>query len=119
VAIIIDSLLLGVVGGILGLILFGAGRLVFGFAIGLAYYGYCNGVVGQTVGKMALRIRVVDRTTGQPIGLGRGVVRYFIYVILFAACLIPGIINGLSPLWDNLRQAWHDKAVNSLVVDAD
>jgi uncharacterized RDD family membrane protein YckC len=118
VAVIIDALILGVAGGILGAILVGAGRLVFGFAVGLAYYGYLNGVVGQTVGKMALRIRVVDRATGQPIGLGRGLLRYVVYFVLFAACLIPGIINGLSPLWDNLRQAWHDKAVNSLVVDA-
>lgn len=135
VAIIIDSLILIVVASILGSIFFGAtrvttttsggfsidrsnltGRWLLDFGIGLMYYGYLNGVIGQTIGKMALRIRVVDRTSGQAIGFGRGVVRYFVYSVLFALCLLPGIINCLSPLWDRMRQAWHDKAVGSLVV---
>ncbi len=134
VAIVLDTLILIVVAAILGAIFFGrarvannanrlgfgnrflTGRSLLGLGIGLAYYGYLNGVVGQTIGKMALRIRVVDATTGRPIGIGRGMLRYFIYAALFALCLVPGVLNALAPLWDRMRQAWHDKAVNSLVV---
>jgi uncharacterized RDD family membrane protein YckC len=133
-AIILDSLILGAAGLILGAIFFGSrmttssnGSLTLGrgyfvdrylldLGIGLLYYGYFNGVVGQTIGKMALRIRVVDESSGRPIGVGRGMLRYFIYAVLFFACLIPGIVSVLSPLWDPMRQAWHDKVAHSLVV---
>ncbi len=71
---------------------------------------------GASVGKMALRIQVRDADTGGPIGFGRAAVRRLIYQALLDAFVIPGVINGLSPLWDRRRQAWHDKAVNSVVV---
>lgn len=71
---------------------------------------------GQSVGKMAIRIRVADGTTGGPIGPGRAAMRRVVYVALLWICFVPGVLNGLSPLWDRRRQAWHDKAVNSLVV---
>jgi len=28
------------------------------------------------------------------------------------------ILNYLAPLWDDRNQAWHDKIVNTLVVEA-
>jgi uncharacterized RDD family membrane protein YckC len=77
-----------------------------------------GGPNGQTIGKKLLNIRVRDANAGGPIGVGRAFVRYLIQSLLFAACLIPGIINSLSPLWDSRRQAWHDKVGNSVVVDA-
>jgi uncharacterized RDD family membrane protein YckC len=77
-----------------------------------------GGPHGATVGKMALRIRVGDAATGEPLGFGRAAVRRFVYQILFLPFGLPGLINGLSPLWDPRRQAWHDKAVGSLVVNA-
>jgi len=88
----------------------------------VAYYGLLNGSDrGQTVGKMALGIRVRDANGGGPIGVGRGAVR-----ALVAA--LPGqipflgfiwiLLDNLWPLWDPNRQALHDKAANSVVVDA-
>jgi uncharacterized RDD family membrane protein YckC len=38
--------------------------------------------------------------------------------VLFLACLVPGIIDALLPLWDPKRQSWHDKAVGTVVFDA-
>ena len=73
---------------------------------------------GATVGKMAMLIQVRDAATGGPIGFPRAFGRRFIFLILFQLLFLPGAINGLSPLWDARRQAWHDKAVNSVVVDA-
>ncbi len=73
---------------------------------------------GASVGKMALRIQVRDADTGGPIGFGRAALRRFIYQILFFPFGIPGLINGLSPLWDRRKQAWHDKAVKTVVVNS-
>jgi len=77
-----------------------------------------NGLTGQTLGKMALHIRVVDATTGAPIGVPRAMLRYLVYALLWIACVIPGLVNVLSPLWDPRNQAWHDKAARSVVVRA-
>jgi len=39
-------------------------------------------------------------------------------VQLFSILLvIPYVIDNLSPLWDARHQAWHDKVVNSVVVE--
>ena len=77
-----------------------------------------GGPHGASVGKMALRIRVGDAETGEPIGFARAALRRFVYQILFLPFGILGIINCLSPLWDPRRQAWHDKAVRSVVVNS-
>jgi uncharacterized RDD family membrane protein YckC len=126
VAIIIDSAIvwipMQIVIAILGLNdSFGAS--VFGsllvLAVSVLYLGLLNGgEKGQTVGKMAMSIQVRHAETGGPLGEGPGILRAVIYDGLFYLCAIPGIINGLSPLWDSRRQAWHDKAVSSVVVDA-
>ncbi|MGH9095828.1 MAG: RDD family protein, partial [Acidimicrobiales bacterium] len=136
VAIIIDSIMLGVVFAILRAIFGGANTIVFNsngtttvhtghlivaeiieFVLTLAYFGILDGgQKGQTLGKMALGIATRDINTGGPIGTPRAALRRFIYSLLFALLLIPGLINVLSPLWDQRRQAWHDKAVSSDVI---
>lgn len=77
-----------------------------------------GGPRGQTVGKRVAGIKVVDAVEGGVIGPGRAAVRRLLYNAFFVMFVIPGVINVLSPLWDPRRQAWHDKAVNSLVVKA-
>ena len=67
---------------------------------------------GQTVGKRALRIRVIDFGTGGPIGYGRAAIRY-------VGSLISGWICYLGyvwMLWDREKQTWADKMANSVVV---
>ncbi|MFN2506641.1 MAG: RDD family protein, partial [Acidimicrobiales bacterium] len=96
---------------------FGASSAI-SLVIGLLYSGLLEGSArGQSVGKMALGIQVRDADSGGPIGFGKAVLRRLVYNLLFYALAIPGIINVLSPLWDARKQAWHDKAVNSLVVN--
>lgn len=89
-ALFIDTLLLGVTGLALGLFLEsvfvqmgGWGRLV-GFSIALVYFGVMNSSIagGQTLGKKALKIRVVD-FNNSPISLGKSILRYFILAIPF------------------------------------
>jgi uncharacterized RDD family membrane protein YckC len=84
---------------------------VLGFIAGLVYWAKLDGN-SATVGKKAVGIRVVDRTTGQPIGTGRGVGRFF-------ARYLSGFLCGLGylwMLWDDESQTWHDKIVSSVVV---
>jgi uncharacterized RDD family membrane protein YckC len=136
VAIIIDGVILGIAFQILSVIFGGsrtvtynsngttavhAGTLIVAelieIAIALVYFGLLDGSAkGQTVGKMAMGIATRDINNGGPIGVGRAVLRRFIYSILWLPLLIPGIINGLSPLWDARRQAWHDKVASSDVI---
>lgn len=85
------------------------------FVAGVVYYAYFNGKTGQTIGKKAVGIAVVDRYTGAPIGVGRAVGRYF-------GAILSGIVCGLGYLWaawDDEKQTWHDKMVNSVVVRRD
>ena len=90
------------------------------FIVPTVYYAVLNGSDrGQTVGKMVLKIQVRDASNGGPIGVGRGFVRSLVTQALsFFTCGIGGILDGLWPLWDQRRQALHDKVANSVVVDA-
>lgn len=88
------------------------------FVIGIGYKIYFDGgEKGQTVGKMAMKIRVRDEATGGPIGYGKAAIRYVVGLVLFMLCYIPGIVDLLFPLWDPKRQTLHDKAANTVVLD--
>ena len=91
-------------------------RVIPGLVFGLLYFGLMNGLLGKTLGKMAMGIKVVAKDTGNVIGAGKGLLRALIESVLWYICIIPGLINDLSPLWDSGRQAWHDKAVGSHVI---
>lgn len=108
----IDAIILGVISLILRLVLGTTGQLV-GTLVGLAYTTYLEGGVrGQSVGKMALGIRVVDVNTGGPIGYGRGAVRWLVGIV----SAIPIFLGYFWMLWDGEKQTWHDKASTSYVV---
>jgi len=89
--------------------------------IGIAsilYFAILDGR-SQTLGKMVLGIVARDRTTGQPIGVPRALMRWIIFMVLWGVFFIPGILNALSPSWDRRRQAWHDHAVGSVGLELD
>ncbi len=92
-------------------------RLVSELVLTFCYFGYLNGVAGQTVGKRLMGIRCVDAETGYPIGFRRGLARQAVVALLGLAFLFPVFIDGLWPLWDRKRQSWHDKAVRSVVIN--
>jgi uncharacterized RDD family membrane protein YckC len=95
-AFVIDLILLGVVGLILGALLFdtfarmGAYAKLIGFAIALAYFGICNSRIGggQTLGKRWLGVRVVD-ARDQLLSLPRSLLRYVVLGIPFFANGLP------------------------------
>jgi uncharacterized RDD family membrane protein YckC len=81
--------------------------------VDIAYFTYLEGgPTGQTVGKRALDIRVIDFATGGSIGYGRGFIRWLGRLLSAVACLI----GYLWMLWDKEKQTWHDKLANAVVV---
>ncbi|MBA3376011.1 MAG: RDD family protein [Gaiellaceae bacterium] len=113
VAYLIDAILLGVVYAVFAAIFDQAVGSGLSLLIGIAYFGYLEGGHrGQTLGKMALGIRVIDFSSGGPIGYGRGVVRYLGRIISGVVCLL----GYLWMLWDKEKQTWHDKIATSVVV---
>lgn len=81
--------------------------------IAVGYYIYFIGKKGQTLGKMALGIKVIKESTGAPPGYARAFLREFVGKFL------SGIVFGLGyfwAIWDVKKQAWHDKIASTLVV---
>ena len=85
---------------------------VAGVVAAILYYGLTEGRAGQTIGKRALGVKVIDTYTGAPIGVGRAIGRYFAKIL----SAIPCLLGYLWMLWDPNKQTWHDKMVNSYVV---
>jgi hypothetical protein len=67
---------------------------------------------GQTLGKRLFKLRVVE-LTGKPITLMLAFKRYGGY----AAGVSTGMFGFLQVLWDSNRQALHDKAAHTVVLD--
>ena len=144
----IDTLILGTVGLLIGLFtvdylvqLEELGVLV-GFGIALAYFGSMNSRIsnGQTLGKMVLRIRVVD-VNNDSISVGRSFVRssvlcipYFLGGVSFGSSdtaqignralsvIMVGGLLSIAYLYifnQATRQSLHDLAVRSFVARSD
>lgn len=81
----------------------------------LLYHTLLIGRSGQTLGKKAVGVRVVDASNGTVIGTGRALGRY-----LFAMFISGNIcaLGYLWAIWDGRKQTWHDKVVSSVVVEA-
>jgi uncharacterized RDD family membrane protein YckC len=78
--------------------------------LGLAYATYFTGTTGQTPGKMALGLRVVD-TAGRPPG--------YVVALLRCAIGVTGSVAlvGLAPvLFDPARRGLHDRLFRTRVV---
>ena len=121
----------GVVLAVLGLLIAGVGAATAGVGgpetllllplVGTLYEVPLNAVRGQTLGKMALKVKVVRLDNGFAPGWRKSMGRT---IIPMAAALIPlaGWIGTLlvysSLLWNDRRQGWHDRAVKTLVIRA-
>jgi uncharacterized RDD family membrane protein YckC len=124
VAFIIDSI---IVGGIYSLFYFLLYAVVFAdlytpllsvfwfpipWLLPYLYYWLFIGLRGQTLGKMAVGIKVVNAKGEKP-GLGLAALREIL------GKLISSIVIYLGYLWiafDNEKQGWHDKIASTHVV---
>jgi uncharacterized RDD family membrane protein YckC len=98
-----------------GLLAAGIALGVVGFLLVAILYFRALGRTGQTWGRKIVGIRVVSATTGQPLGVGKAILRQIVESIVSGNCLFLGY---LWMLWDQRKQTWHDKIVDSVVVRA-
>ena len=147
-AFIIDSIILGIIGYVLGLFLsswfveIGVWGRLIGFTIALLYFGTLNSSIfnGQTLGKKLLKIKVVN-SDNETIGILKSFARYsilgipfflngakFSNEILFSpfmyvlSILVFGGMFGIIYLYifnRKTRQSLHDVIVGTYVVNID
>lgn len=125
VAVLIDSIILGIITWILGMI-FGvnapnfymrpqillSGWGLISFIIFIAYFTYLEGTRGQTIGKMAMRIRVV-REDGARMDMGTAFIRNILRVIDGLFLYLVGAII----IWTSRKkQRLGDIAARTVVV---
>src|SRR5450755_3257196 len=113
-AILIDSIIIGVIGGLLSFIFRnapGLGGSIVGI-LAIVYYIVMEATQGATLGKMALGLRVV-KMDGSPISWTESVIRNLLRIIdgLFAY-LVGAILIWTSPLHQRLG----DRAAKTIVV---
>ena len=113
-ALLIDGIIIGAIGGILGFTMRGAPGAAGGIIgiLALAYYIVLEATQGATLGKMALGLRVV-KTDGSPISWSESVIRNLLRIVdgLFAY-LVGAIFIWTSPL----KQRLGDRLANTVVV---
>ena len=90
-------------------------------AISILYEVTLIATKGQTLGKMATRIKVVRADNGLVPGWGKSIGRWIIPAALGFIPFVGWLLSLLvyvSLLWDKVRQGWHDKAAGTLVIKA-
>ena len=121
-AYLLDGIIIGVAGGIVFFALAAISDVlgIIGYLIwlvgGIAYFVYFEGgETGQTLGKKALNIRVINADTGGQVGYGKAFLRYIARILSsFLFCL-----GYFWMLWDREKQCWHDKIAGTFVVPLD
>ena len=78
----------------------------------LLYFTLFTGDGGQTLGKMAVGVRV-RRLDGSPMTHGRAFLRTLGYFVSFFFGTFLGFIWAL---WDRKKQGWHDKIAGTEVI---
>jgi uncharacterized RDD family membrane protein YckC len=110
---LLDGVILAVPYVVLIVVIRSGAAFALFLVISAAYYSLQEGgPSGQTLGKKALGIRVIDFATGGPIGYGRGFIRW----IGRTVSAVVFFLGYLWMLWDREKQAWHDKMANDVVV---
>lgn len=80
------------------------------------YFVACWANGGQTLGYRALGLRLV-RSDGSRPGVGAAVARC-LGMLICLSMLVPGVLGFIWMLWDDRKQALHDKMGDTLVVKA-
>jgi uncharacterized RDD family membrane protein YckC len=115
-AYLIDAIPPGIVVFMLARVSVTLGIIGWLLSIGWLIYNrwYLGGVNGQSVGKLALSLRLVSDETGEPIGMLMAFVRDVCHIVDSIICYV----GFLFPLWDAKRQTLADKIVKTVVIHA-
>ncbi len=116
IGIVLAGLLLSVIGGAVSDAL-GVFFLVVGYIAQIVFLFWNlvrQGKTGQTIGKGVLNIRLVRLDGINPPGVGLSIGRAFLHIV----DALPCYLGFLWPLWDDKRQTFTDKILNTVVVTA-
>jgi uncharacterized RDD family membrane protein YckC len=86
----------------------------------IAYEVTLTALRGQTVGKIAVGIRVVRAEDGGLPGFGKAIMRWALPNLMLFVPLVgwlASVLTYVSLTWDDRRQGWHDKAAATVVLD--
>ena len=109
VAFLIDAILLGIIGSVLNQV---SDTQIIGTIVGAAYCMYFwVKQDGQTLGKKAMKIKVV-RVDGKQLDWMTAGLRYLGYIVSG----IPLLLGYIWILFDGKKQGWHDKIASTYVV---
>ncbi len=89
-------------------------RGLFFLTFPVFYYVYLHAVYGQTFGKMALKIKVVNED-GTPLDYRKAFLRWLGYFL----CDLTFYIGYLWAAFDHRKQGLHDKVCKTVVVRTD
>jgi uncharacterized RDD family membrane protein YckC len=65
-----------------------------------------------TPGKMILKLKIIDASTGGKMTLGQSIGRYFAYI----PAMILFCFGFFWIIWDKRKQGWHDKLAKTVVI---
>lgn len=68
--------------------------------------------LSATPGKMALKLRVVNAETGEPLSTSKSILRYLAYFV----STLPVCLGFLWIAFSSRKQGWHDMIANTVVV---
>ena len=89
--------------------------IVVNITVSVIYWGALDGVVGQTLGKRAMSIRVVNQNGAFPVGFGKAGVRYIAWMVDGLLVIAPGL---LLAAFTRRNRRLGDMAAGTLVVEA-
>ena len=85
--------------------------IVWIIIIAILYQIVMIALLGWTVGKLAVGIRVARVDDGRAPGFVKSIIRYLVINLPFLSWLVQ-----LSPVFYDSRQGWHDRAASTIVV---
>ena len=90
---------------------------LIGLAVAFIYHVAMLTTLGASLGKLAVGLRVVPATDlgAKKLPFATAAVRQLCF-LLFNYILIFNVVNWLSPLWREKRQAFHDSAAKTVVL---
>jgi uncharacterized RDD family membrane protein YckC len=117
VATLIDAIIISVIAGLLGILIKSQFSGWVSLLIFLLYFIVLEGNYGQTVGKMAVKIKVV-REDGTKIDYTAAVVRNVLRVIDLIPYFIPYLLGAILIWTSDKKQRLGDRVAHTIVVKA-
>ena len=87
------------------------------FIVNISYglwLSYEDGEKGQNWAKKIVGIKIIKEDSGQVIGGGAGIGRFFIHIVDLLPCCFP--LGYAWPIWDSKKQTFTDKIMKTLVI---